>query len=64
MTKLGQRLILAAEEAVDFAKGKDTGAVVHEFCTKCGASFPPREGEGTCREWKECYVKQTRYDQK
>lgn len=29
-----------------------------EFCIKCGASFPPREGEGICIEWKECYRKQ------
>lgn len=25
-----------------------------DFCTKCGASFPPRYGEGTCREWEKC----------
>ena len=25
-----------------------------EFCTTCGASFPPREGEGTCINWEFC----------
>lgn len=25
-----------------------------DFCTKCGASFPPRDGEGHCVEWEKC----------
>lgn len=58
MSKLGQRLIKAAEEAVAFARGEDTGAKVTEFCTQCGASFPPREGEGICKEWEKCQQRQ------
>ena len=30
----------------------------HNFCRECGAGFPPREGEGHCKEWKECMIKQ------
>lgn len=30
-----------------------------EFCRECGASFPPREGEGHCKDWKIC---QKRWD--
>jgi len=25
-----------------------------EFCSLCGASFPPRDGEGVCPDWKWC----------
>jgi hypothetical protein len=28
-----------------------------EFCRKCGASFPPRKGEGHCVEWEQCRLK-------
>lgn len=28
-----------------------------EFCIICGASFPPREGEGTCINWESCVEK-------
>lgn len=31
MSKLGQRMIAAAEEALAFAEGEDTGAILHEF---------------------------------
>ena len=29
-----------------------------EFCILCGASFPPREGEGRCElPWQRCQAK-------
>jgi len=28
------------------------------FCKQCGAHFPPREGEGICKDWKNCLAKQ------
>ena len=29
-----------------------------KFCRQCGASFPPREGEGICVDWHKCLMKQ------
>lgn len=37
---------------------------VTEFCIECGASFPPRFGEGICKEWKECETAQRDYFEK
>lgn len=31
MTKAGKRILSAVEEAVAYAKGKDTGAILHAF---------------------------------
>ena len=28
-----------------------------EFCIICGASFPPRAGEGHCINWQSCIAK-------
>ena len=28
-----------------------------EFCRECGAHFPPRDGEGRCKEWEVCATK-------
>ena len=28
------------------------------FCRECGAGFPPRNGEGICKDWKNCLAKQ------
>lgn len=39
-----------------------TTYTISEFCIQCGASFPPKDGEGICMEWKECYRKQGEYD--
>lgn len=41
-----KRNIAKALEAVEM-KGRD-------FCSECGASFPPRDGEGHCVEWEKC----------
>jgi hypothetical protein len=29
-----------------------------DFCLKCGASFPPRLGEGRCVDWLDCWKNQ------
>lgn len=35
---------------------------LNDFCNKCGACFPPREGEGICKDWEQCRAKQERED--
>ena len=32
---------------------------VAEFCKSCGASFPPRYGEGTCVDWVSCFHRES-----
>lgn len=29
-------------------------SALNDFCNECGAWFPPREGEGICKEWQNC----------
>jgi hypothetical protein len=29
-----------------------------DFCRKCGASFPPKLGEGRCVDWQRCWENQ------
>lgn len=64
MSKLGSRMIAAAEEALAFAEGKETGAVVHtvpdvrEIRQRLGltqASFAARFGlpVGNVRDWEQ-----------
>lgn len=35
-----------------------TSDTLDPFCRQCGSSFPPRDGEGTCKEWWTCHAKQ------
>lgn len=37
---------------------------IRYFCVQCGAGFPPREGEGICRDWKVCELKQREEENK
>lgn len=32
--------------------------IKRDFCIQCGASFPPRYGEGICKDWEKCREKQ------
>ncbi|HEY8612370.1 MAG TPA: helix-turn-helix domain-containing protein [Roseomonas sp.] len=64
MSKLGARMIAAAEEALAFAEGKDTGAVIHTvpdvkaIRQRLGltqATFAARFGlpVGNVRDWEQ-----------
>lgn len=35
---------------------------ITEFCVQCGASFPPRPGEGICKDWERCLEHQINPD--
>ena len=30
-----------------------------DFCRECGCNFPPKYGEGRCRDWWRCWVRWT-----
>lgn len=45
-------------------KSTDTERLsIPEFCVFCGANFPPREGEGICKDYSECLKKTKAYRQ-
>lgn len=37
----------------------ETTCIIKDFCTQCGAQFPPKPGEGHCKLWILCYEEQT-----
>jgi putative transcriptional regulator len=64
MSKLGQRMIVAAREALAWANGEETGAILHEFPdvkairTRLGlsqAAFAKKFGlaVGNVRDWEQ-----------
>ena len=31
---------------------------MRDFCSECGCHWPPREGEGRCKDFQKCWIEQ------